>query len=56
VLAQHSKLWLHVRASNVAAIGLYEKLGMFELQRLAKFYSNGEDALILGTRQLRVKS
>ncbi len=52
ILAQHAKLWLHVRASNVAAIRLYEKLGMSELRRIAKFYSNGEDALILATSAL----
>ena len=53
VLAQHAKLWLHVRASNVAAIRLYEKLGMMTLERKPKFYSNGEDALILGTAALK---
>lgn len=45
-------LWLHVRASNDAAIAVYRKLGMVELQRLSRFYSNGDDALILGTPAL----
>ena len=56
ILAQHAKLWLHVRASNVAAIRLYEKLDMSELRRMPKFYSNGEDALILATRAMQVES
>ena len=37
------------RASNAAAIALYEKLGMYVAERLPKFYSNGEDALIMAS-------
>lgn len=52
VLAEHPQLWLHVRASNVAAIRLYQKLGLAEFKRIEKFYSNGEGALILATMDL----
>ena len=49
VLAEHISLWLHVRAGNPAAIAMYRRLGMCELQRLIKFYSNGDDALVMVT-------
>jgi len=47
VFAVDGRMWLHVRASNAAAIKLYDKLGMRVAERLAKFYSNGEDALVM---------
>ena len=50
-LAQYPQLWLHVRASNAPAIRLYKKLGFIELKRELEFYSNGEDALILATKE-----
>jgi len=50
-LVQYPHLWLHVRASNAPAIRLYKKLGFIELKRELEFYSNGEDALILATKE-----
>ena len=47
VLAQHPRLWLHVRASNIAATALYLKLGMRIGQRIQQFYSNGDTALVM---------
>ena len=52
VFAIDSRVWLHVRASNAAAIKLYDKLGMHIAERLPKFYSNGEDALVMCSRTL----
>jgi ribosomal-protein-alanine N-acetyltransferase len=49
VLARYPALWLHVRANNVAATELYLKLGMHVSQRLERFYSNGEAALVMQT-------
>ena len=48
----HPTLWLHVRASNRAALNLYDKLDMRELRRLRRFYSNGEDAIVMVTPDL----
>lgn len=50
-MSQHPHLWLHVRASNAPAIRLYKKLGFIELKRELEFYSNGEDALVLATKE-----
>lgn len=50
VSAHHRGLeWatLEVRASNAAAIRLYEKFGFREVGRRKGYYSDGEDALIL---------
>ena len=52
VLADHPTLWLHVRAGNRAALNLYARLDMRELRRLKRFYSNGEDALVMVTPDL----
>lgn len=52
VLANHPSLWLHVRASNTAAIEMYARLGMRERRRLTGFYANGEDAIVLVTPDL----
>jgi ribosomal-protein-alanine N-acetyltransferase len=52
VFADHPMLWLHVRASNRAALHLYAKLDMRELRRLKRFYSNGEDAVVMVTPDL----
>jgi ribosomal-protein-alanine N-acetyltransferase len=38
---------LEVRAGNAAAIRLYEKFGFREVGRRKRYYSDGEDALIL---------
>jgi ribosomal-protein-alanine N-acetyltransferase len=39
--------WLHVRGSNETAIRLYERLGMRAVNRITRFYGNGEDALVM---------
>jgi ribosomal-protein-alanine N-acetyltransferase len=51
VLAATPALWLHVRADNRAALNLYRKLNMRALRRMARFYSNGDDAIVMVTRQ-----
>ena len=38
---------LEVRVSNTAARGLYEKHGFVEIGVRKKYYSNGEDALVM---------
>jgi ribosomal protein S18 acetylase RimI-like enzyme len=45
-LPQIEAIFLEVRMSNIAAIGLYEKLGMRRQSVRKKYYSNGEDALV----------
>lgn len=49
--AQHrAKLWLEVRASNAAALHLYEKQGFSEVGRRPSYYPRGderEDAVIM---------
>lgn len=40
-----TKVLLEVRASNRAAIALYEKLGFTEINVRAKYYADGEDAV-----------
>ncbi len=49
-------VWLHVRASNTPAVRLYEKLGMQVVERLTKFYSNGEDALIMASEHAQTSA
>lgn len=39
------KLLLEVRASNAAAIGLYEKAGFTKFNVRARYYGDGEDAV-----------
>jgi ribosomal protein S18 acetylase RimI-like enzyme len=47
-LAQAAGSWfLEVRASNTAAIRLYEKLGFVTEARRVRYYHDGEDALVL---------
>ncbi len=38
---------LEVRASNLSAIGLYQKLGFKQVHIREAYYSNGEDAFVL---------
>ena len=38
---------LEVRASNLAAISLYKKMGFAETGRRKRYYENGEDALMM---------
>ena len=39
-------IFLEVRPSNSAAIKLYESHGFAQISRRARYYSNGEDALV----------
>lgn len=39
--------WLEVRAGNAAAIGLYERFGFQAVARRPRYYSDGEDAVIM---------
>lgn len=52
VFADHPTVWLHVRASNQAALHLYDTLGMQALRRHKSFYSNGDDAIVMVTPDL----
>jgi ribosomal protein S18 acetylase RimI-like enzyme len=52
VLVEHQPVWLHVRVSNAAAIGMYQRLGMQVYRRLNHFYTNDEDAFIMATAVL----
>lgn len=47
VIAASPCVWLHVRASNTAAIGLYAGLEFREQRVLPGFYRNGEDAFLM---------
>ena len=40
-------LFLEVRCSNQAAISLYKKNGYTEIDRIQKYYADGEDGLLL---------
>lgn len=40
-------VFLEVRASNAPALALYVSLGFTELDRRARYYSNGEDAVVM---------
>lgn len=47
---QHATLWLEVRASNAAALRLYNKHGFSEVGRRSNYYPHGvahEDAIIM---------
>ncbi|MBN1832252.1 MAG: ribosomal protein S18-alanine N-acetyltransferase [Deltaproteobacteria bacterium] len=41
-------IWLEVRPSNLAGKSLYEKLGFIEVYRRPRYYSNTEDAIVMG--------
>ena len=41
------KIFLEVRASNIPAIGLYEKSGYKRLSVRKKYYADGEDAVVM---------
>jgi len=43
-----SRVWLEVRGSNVAAQKLYAAFGFAASGRRTRYYSDGEDALVLG--------
>jgi ribosomal-protein-alanine N-acetyltransferase len=40
-------LMLEVRVSNTGAQDLYRRLGYWTVQRIAKYYSNGEDCFLM---------
>jgi len=43
-------MYLEVAAGNAAALGLYKSLGFAPAGRRAKYYANGDDAVILRRR------
>ena len=45
-------IWLEVRPSNVAGKRLYQKLGFKEVYQRPKYYSNSEDAIVMGLNPL----
>jgi ribosomal-protein-alanine N-acetyltransferase len=45
-------VWLEVRPSNLAGKRLYEKLGFVEVDRRPRYYSNTEDAIVMGLSPL----
>jgi ribosomal protein S18 acetylase RimI-like enzyme len=51
-MAVYPAIWLHVRAHNSAAIAMYLRLGLCQLHRLERFYSNGEAAIVMATPDL----
>ena len=44
---QRVGIWLEVRTSNAAAIALYAKLGFQTVSTRKRYYSDGEDALVM---------
>lgn len=44
---QMSRITLEVRVSNENAIGLYRKAGFVQVSVRKRFYSNGEDAIVM---------
>ena len=45
-------IWLEVRPSNLTGKRLYEKLGFIEVYRRPRYYSNAEDAIVMGLSPL----
>lgn len=43
----YAKKYLEVADSNYSAIATYKKLGLFEVNRVKRFYSNGDTAIIM---------
>ena len=50
-LEHYGAAWLHVRASNTAAIALYESMHLVQMKRVEKYYNDGEDALLMARIQ-----
>jgi [ribosomal protein S18]-alanine N-acetyltransferase len=49
-------IWLEVRPSNLAAKGLYQKLGFEEMGRRPRYYRDtGEDAIVMSLKLARKK-
>lgn len=46
-----SRLKLTVRASNTPAISLYQKFGYHPVTRITRYYSSGEDGLVMEKRR-----
>jgi ribosomal-protein-alanine N-acetyltransferase len=42
-----TEVYLEVRVSNTPAISLYEKLGYKVVERIPRYYSDGEDAYLM---------
>lgn len=42
-----NRILLEVRKTNINAINLYNKFGFIEINRRLKYYSDGEDAIIM---------
>ncbi len=49
-------IWLEVRPSNLAGKNLYRKLGFKEVYQRPKYYSNSEDAIVMGLNPLSEKT
>jgi ribosomal protein S18 acetylase RimI-like enzyme len=48
--------WLEVRASNVGAVALYEQLDFTKRATRRKYYSDGEDAIVMCKELIRPSS
>ncbi len=44
---QRQAVWLEVRANNEGAIALYAKTGFVQISTRKRYYSDGEDALVM---------
>ena len=44
---QRQAVWLEVRSGNDAAIQLYLKVGFVQISARKRYYSDGEDALVM---------
>lgn len=44
---QRQVVWLEVRAGNDAAVSLYRKTGFVQISTRKRYYSDGEDALVM---------
>ena len=44
---QRQSIWLEVRAGHEAAVNLYRKMGFVKINTRKRYYSDGEDALVM---------
>ena len=42
-----NNIYLEVEASNLRAYGFYKKVGFKELRKISKYYSDGQDAVVM---------